>query len=156
MITTRHHTPADAAALVPLFQEMQRHYDVPCPPEATILRDLAKLPEGVGMLVAETDQIVGFGAFGAIYPGPHLKPGLFLKELFVAESARGLGAGRALMRALAAHAVERGYGRIDWTADRDDLRLLGFYDGLGAVRQEAKLFYRLSGVELAGLAERDD
>ena len=34
--------------------------------------------------------------------------------------------------------------------------MLDFYDGLGAVRHEAKLFYRLTGEELAGLAGENE
>jgi hypothetical protein len=56
--------------LARLFEEMQAHYNVPCPPTGTLLGGLASLPAGVTILVAETDRIVGFAAFSAIYPGP--------------------------------------------------------------------------------------
>jgi len=77
---------------------MQRHYRVPCLPRETILRDLASLPAGIEILVAETDRIVGFATFSAIYPGPGLKGGFFLKELFVEDAARGSGVGTRLCR----------------------------------------------------------
>jgi hypothetical protein len=38
------------------------------------------------MLVAvEQDAVIGFAALGAIFPGAGLRPGLFLKELFVSQ-----------------------------------------------------------------------
>ena len=89
--------------------------------------------------------ILGFAAFSGIYPGPALKPGIFLKELFVSAAQRGRGFGRELMRALAALARERGLVRIDWTADPENAKLLDFYDGLGGQRKPDKLFYRLDG-----------
>jgi GNAT superfamily N-acetyltransferase len=55
--------------------------------------------------------------FSPIYPGPGLSSGLFLKELFVSSRSRRIGAGTALMRAVAAYAVRHGHKRIDWTAD---------------------------------------
>jgi predicted N-acetyltransferase YhbS len=145
MITIRPRTPADDSALARLLEEMQAHYNVPCPPTDKILSDLASLPTGVTILVAETDRIVGFAAFSAIYPGPGLASGLFLKEIFVTKECRQSGVGSALMRAVAAFAVEHGHKRVDWTAARGNPRLLAYYEELGAQRQEDKVFFRLTG-----------
>ena len=153
LLAVRLHAPADNAALALLFEEMQRHYQVPCPPRETILSDLAGLPSGVEILVAETDRIVGFAIFATIYPGPGLKAGFFLKELFVSQGFRGVGAGRLLMRELARMALQRGHKRLDWTADGQNSRLRAFYDDLGGTVQQDKLFYRLSGEALAALAD---
>jgi len=147
-------SPADKTALTSLFEEMQRHYGVPCPPRDVIERNLAALPAGVEIMVAETDRIIGFAAFAAIYPGPGLRSGLFMKELFVTAGSRGLGVGKALIQSVARVAVERGHSRVDWTADRTDAGLLDFYSGLGALAQQEKVFYRLTGDALATLAAR--
>ena len=58
------------------------------------------------------------------------RPGMYLEDLYVAEEARGLGVGRRLMARLAAIAVERGWGRIDfqvldWNPARDFYHRLG-------------------------------
>lgn len=145
--------PADARDLAMLMQAMQAHYRVACPPHAEIVASLKALPPGNRILVAEVDGVLaGFAAFAEIFPGPGLRKGFFLKELYVAADRRGAGIGRALIAALARIARDEGHGRIDWTADRDDDRLLAFYDGLGGTRQEAKLFYRLTGEALAAMA----
>ena len=154
MSSIRPFSPADKTALVTLFEEMQRHYGVPCPPRDVIERNLAALPAGVEIMVAETDRIIGFAAFSAIYPGPGLRSGLFMKELFVTAGSRGQGVGKALIAAVARVAVERGHSRVDWTADRTDAGLLDFYSGLGALAQQEKVFYRLTGDALATLAAR--
>jgi GNAT superfamily N-acetyltransferase len=143
---------ADKTALTTLFEEMQRHYEVPCPPSSVIEGSLAALPAGVEIMVAETDRIIGFAAFAAIYPGPGLRSGLFMKELFVSAGYRGHGVGKALIQAVARVAVQRGHSRVDWTADRTDVGLLGFYSGLGALAQHEKVFYRLTGDALTSLA----
>jgi ribosomal protein S18 acetylase RimI-like enzyme len=152
MILVRAATSDDHAALAALFAQMQAHYAVPCPPLDEIVAGLASRPAGVELMVAERSGVlVGFAAFAAIYPGPGLKPGLFMKELYVAAGARGMGAGRALMRALAREAVSRRLSRIDWTADVDDVRLLAFYAALGGKPQPKKLFFRLTGEALDDL-----
>ena len=61
--------------------------------------------------------------------------------------------GKALLAEMARLALARGFGRIDWTAARDDERLLRFYEGLGAKQHPEKVFFRLTGEELARLAK---
>lgn len=144
---------ADHQALAELMVEMQGHYSVPCPPVQDILAGLATLPAGVDILVVVQDEaVLGFASACNLYPGPGLKTGFFLKEIYVADAARGTGLGRKLMAALAELALERGHRRIDWTADADDAALLRFYDGLGAAAYPKKVFYRLTGDALVGLA----
>ena len=147
--------PADHKALAALMAEMQGHYGVPCPAVEEILGGLASLPAGIDILIAvKGEAVLGFASACNLYPGPGLKTGFFLKEIYVADAARGGGLGRKLMTALAELALERGHRRIDWTADADDAALLRFYDGLGATVYPKKLFYRLTGDALADLAGR--
>lgn len=155
MISIRLHEKSDVVELAALFEQMQQHYDVPYPARDVILADLASLPAGVEILVAETDRLVGFATFSTIYPGPGLKSGFFLKDLFVAEAVRGRGVGQALLRRLARLAVARGLSRVDWTADRNNVRLLAFYDETGAMREEEKVFFRLTGQALQDFAGED-
>lgn len=154
MIAVRRIGTEDISDTAALFQEMQAHYRVACPPLDEITAKLAKLPEGVSVLVAADPSVIGFAAVGAIFPGPGLKPGLFLKELFVSAGARESGAGTALMQAVARMAVERGFARLDWTADRSDARLLSFYEAMGAVEQSEKVFLRLTGQALTRFVAR--
>jgi GNAT superfamily N-acetyltransferase len=149
-IVVRPRTPADDPALARLLAEMQGYYGVHCPPPATILNDLAHLPLGIEILVAEAEAVIGLAVFSAIYPGPGLAAGFFLKEIFVSEAFRESGAGTLLMRNIARIAVDRGFMRVDWTAARTRPRLLAFYDALGAIRQEDKVFFRLTGDALTG------
>ena len=67
MSNIRPFSTSDKVALVTLFEEMQRHYGVACPPTGVIESNLAALPAGVEIIVAETDRIIGFAAFSAIF-----------------------------------------------------------------------------------------
>lgn len=143
--------PAEAG-LVALMEEMQAHYGVFCPPTPDILQQLRVRPAGSEILVAEDDgKVGGLCAFSSTYPGAGLKPGIFLKELYVGAACRGQGVGRSLMRTLAMLAGERGLVRIDWTADAANERLLAFYDETGGARKTDRIYYRLDGEALAAL-----
>lgn len=155
-MTIRPFDPREAEALADLFEAMQAHYRVPCPPHAAIVAALRALPPGNRILVAEIDAaLAGFAAFAEIWPGPGLKKGLFLKELYVDAGHRGRGLGRRLVAGLAALALAEGHARIDWTADRANDGLLAFYDATGARRENEKLWYRLTGDALASAAAAD-
>lgn len=146
--------PADAEELAPLLEEMQAFYSVFCPPRDVIIETLRRLPVGAEILLARIDgRIAGFAGIGANYAGPGLKPGFFLKDLYVLRAWRGRNIGKSLMARIAAIAVERGYTRIDWTASNSDEKLLRFYEGLGGTIKNDRVFFRLEGEDLNALAE---
>ena len=78
------------------------------------------------------------------------KPGLYLEDLFVEPSCRGLGIGYALLRAVASIAVERGYARVDWSVLDWNEPAIRFYKGIGALPIEEWTIFRLQGDALEG------
>ena len=69
-----------------------------------------------------------------------------------ARRARGRGVGRALMAALARIAVQRDYGRFEWSVLDWNEPALGFYRSLGAKPHAGWTVQRLTGAPLAELA----
>lgn len=148
--------PADAPALARLLMQMQQEYGAPYPELPIVEADLAQLPTGVDIFVAERadGSFVGLAAVANLYPGPGLSGGFFLKELYVSPQARSLGVGESLMRALARAARDRGFRRIDWTVATENAGALRFYDRLGGAPQTDRFFYRLGPQALDALADR--
>ena len=154
MTTLREIEEADFEAMADALIEMQVYYRVPCPPRDAIIAGLTSRPAGSRILLAfDHDKLAGFACFSAIYPGPGLTSGFFLKELYVRDAWRGSGLGKKLMSRLAAIARQDGHSRIDWTVDADDLRLQSFYEMLGGQALPAKRFFRITGTELIALAD---
>jgi len=82
------------------------------------------------------------------------RPGLYLEDLYVTERARGRGVGRRLMARLAAIAVERGWGRIDFhVLDWNPAR--AFYHRLGMAHVPEWLRYGADEAALRRLAAED-
>jgi GNAT superfamily N-acetyltransferase len=77
--------------------------------------------------------------------------GIYLEDLYVRPSARGTGAGRALLATLAAICVARGYQRLDWSVLHWN-PAREFYHALRAVPVDEWVYYRLSGPGLEALA----
>jgi GNAT superfamily N-acetyltransferase len=104
-------------------------------------------------LIAEVDaQAVGFAVFHGTFSTWECAPGLWLEDLYVPPRHRRVGAGGALLGALARIAVERGCRRLEWHAlDWNELAL-GFYERLGAQRLSPWELHRLSGDALVRVA----
>lgn len=105
--------------------------------------------------VATVDGVTqGFSLWFLNYSTWEGTHGIYLEDLYVRPGARGCGAGRALLAALAEECMRKGYLRVDWSVlhwnpARD------FYHAIGAEHQTEWLPYRLTGVALHRLAAHD-
>jgi GNAT superfamily N-acetyltransferase len=83
------------------------------------------------------------------------RPTLYLEDLFVLPDARRGGIGRAFFRVLAAEALRRGCGRMEWVVlDWNELAI-GFYEQLGARHMREWYTYRLTADQLEQIAAPD-
>ena len=83
------------------------------------------------------------------------RAGIYLEDLYVRPEYRGRGCGRALLKELAAIAVERGCGRLEWVYLNWNQPGIDFYLSLGASRMSEWNTYRVTGDALKELAGRD-
>ncbi len=87
-----------------------------------------------GVLVADFGgRVVGIAVHYVIPWTYDLKPTLVLKELFVDETVRSLGAGAALIDALKRHAATIGAPRIEWSVLASNDNAKRFYLRQGAM-----------------------
>ncbi|MBO1768690.1 GNAT family N-acetyltransferase [Agrococcus sp. TF02-05] len=109
-------------------------------------------PRAFAHVVERYGAIVGIAIWFLTYStwtGTH---GIWLEDLYVDEAQRGRGYGRALMAALAAECVERGYRRFEWTVLDWNEPSIGFYRSIGAEPLDEWTTQRLTGDALAALA----
>ncbi|MBL8567968.1 MAG: GNAT family N-acetyltransferase [Phreatobacter sp.] len=157
-LTIRIAGPGDDAAIAAMNQAMDRFYRPGDEPDAAgdvvALMERIRADTQLGTQVAlafHAGQPAGIAFFALIHPGRRLGGLLFLKDLFVAEEARSLGTGEAMMRFLARFAAGKGIRRIDLTAEPDNKGAQRFYERLG-MKVRPAVFYRLEGEALARLA----
>ncbi len=100
-------------------------------------------------LVAESDgTVVAFALFFTNFSTFLAQPGLYLEDLFVKPEARGQGIGEALLTQLARLAVERGYGRFEWSVLDWNANAIRFYERMGATVLPDWRICRISGEAL--------
>ena len=103
-------------------------------------------------VVAEVDgQIVAFALFFTNFSTFLGRPGLYLEDLYVQPAHRGSGLGKALLRHLAALAVQRGCGRFEWSVLDWNENAIRFYQGMGATVMPDWRICRVTGDALAEL-----
>ncbi len=122
--------------------------------EADIRRDLFGENPRCFCDIAEADgQPVGFALWFYSYSTFRGRAGIHLEDLFVTPAARGLGAGKALLRRLAQRCVEADLGRLEWAVLDWNTPAIEFYDSLDAAALDDWTTRRLYGEALTRLAE---
>ena len=104
----------------------------------------------------EGEKAVGIALFFHNFSTFLGRAGIYLEDLFVLPEYRGRGYGKGLLKRLAAIAVERGCGRLEWSCLDWNRPSIDFYLSLGATRMDDWTGYRVTGERLAALAARRD
>ena len=95
---------------------------------------------------------IGFALYFTTFSTFLCQPGLYLEDLFVVPAARGRGVGKALLKYLAALAVERRCGRFEWRVLDWNTPSIEFYKSLGASVMPEWHLVRMTETEFATLA----
>ncbi|WP_293481704.1 GNAT family N-acetyltransferase [Phenylobacterium sp.] len=121
--------------------------------EADIRRDLfGENPRCFCDIAEHQGQAVGFALWFYNYSTFRGRAGIYLEDLFVRPEARGVGAGKALLRRLAQRCMEADLGRLEWAVLNWNAPSIAFYDSLGAGAMTDWTVRRLDGAALERLA----
>lgn len=157
-LVIRFATAADCAVILRFIRQLAEYEKLAhevVADEAQLRATLFADRPGAEVLLAElAGEPAGFALFFQSYSTFLAKPGLYLEDLFVDPAARGKGVGLALMSACARIAVQRRYGRFEWSVLDWNAPALGFYAALGAAPMTEWTVQRLTGEPLAALAAR--
>lgn len=105
-------------------------------------------------LICEKNGIpIGYAIYFFNYSTWLGKHGLYLEDLYISQTERGFGAGKALLKYLARIAVSKDCGRFEWSVLDWNQPAIDLYKSLGAEPQNEWIVYRLSGQKLLDLAD---
>lgn len=155
-LTVRRGTARDVPTILALIRGLARYERLATQMKATA-RNLRR--DGFGrrryfetLICGRGGEPIGFALYFFTYSTFVGKPTLYLEDLFVVPAARGKGAGRALLAALARVAVRRGCGRMEWAVLDWNRSAIRFYEGLGAQLRKEWILTRVTGPALRRLA----
>jgi len=107
---------------------------------------VAELGDGKG-----GGEVVAFALFFTNFSTFLAQPGLYLEDLYVKPDHRAHGIGKAMLTRLARLAVERDYGRFEWTVLDWNENAIRFYESMGANVMTEWQICRVTGDALAQL-----
>lgn len=104
-------------------------------------------------IIGEADgEVVTFALFFHNFSTFLTRKGLYLEDLYVRQSQRGQGFGKAMLGRLAQIAVERHCGRFEWSVLDWNAPAIALYKSLGADVMPDWRICRLTGDALVSLA----
>ena len=152
----RNATPADIPLILSFIKELAHYEKLSHAVVATeeLLNEhlFGKSPKAEVVLAYYGGQAVGFALFFHNFSTFVGRPGLYLEDLFVRESMRGKGIGKALLIHLAGIAVDRNCGRFEWAVLDWNAPAIEFYKSLGAAPIDDWTIFRVDGDALRKLA----
>lgn len=155
-VTVRVATFADAPLILEFIRELAEYerllHEVEAS-EADVRRDLfGENPRCFCEIAEHHGQPVGFALWFYNYSTFQGRAGIYLEDLFVRPEARGVGAGKALLRRLAQRCRDADLGRLEWAVLNWNTPSIEFYDSLGASEKNGWTVRRLDGEALLRLA----
>lgn len=147
-IQFRYAEPSDVSLILQFIKELAEYEEMADEVVATeeLLEEwIFEKKKAEVIFAMEGDVEVGFALFFHNFSTFLGRAGIYLEDLYVKPEYRNKGYGKALLKKLAAIAVERGCGRLEWACLDWNKPSIDFYLSMGAVPMEEWTIYRLTG-----------
>lgn len=128
--------PRDVPAIMGLIAELAEFekltHLVKVTPQALQRHLFGPKPVVEAMVGEVQGRVVAYALFFTNYSTFLGKSGLYMEDLYVQPAHRGAGLGKALLERLGRLAVERDYGRFEWSVLDWNVNAIRFYEKMGA------------------------
>jgi GNAT superfamily N-acetyltransferase len=149
-------TPADVPTIHTFIAQLAEYehlaHEMQATPALLAEHLFGPRPAAEALLARLDGAPVGFALFFSTFSTFVGKPGIWLEDLFVVPQHRHRGIGRALLREVAAIAVRRNCGRLEWSVLDWNEPAINVYRRIGAVAMQDWTTQRMSGPALRKLA----
>ena len=155
-LTFRNAARKDTSLILQFIRELadyEKMLDEVIADEATLETWIFDQKKAEVIFAVEDGREIGFALFFHNFSTFLGRAGIYLEDLYVKPECRGKGYGKAILKKLAALAVERGCGRLEWWCLDWNQPSIDFYRSLGAEPMSDWTVYRIAGDTLKQLAE---
>ena len=147
----------DVSAIVQLIRDLaefeQLSHLVQVTPEKLRPQLFGEKPAAEAIVAERGGEVVAFALYFTNFSTFLAQPGLYLEDLYVKPEHRGHGIGKALLKRLAALAVERDCGRFEWSVLDWNTNAITVYERMGATLLPDWRICRVTGDELRAMAK---
>jgi len=149
-------TIADVPAILALIRELAEYEQLThacIATEELLTRHLFGPDRAAESMVALVDdRVVGYAIFFKTFSTFLALPGIYLEDIYVQPAHRGKGIGKTMLKSIAQLAVDRGYGRVEWSVLDWNAPSIAFYKSIGAMSLDEWTMMRLTGDSLKAFA----
>jgi GNAT superfamily N-acetyltransferase len=159
-IVVRRPCETDIPALAAHFSDMQAHYGRPVPDVVAIKAAAVACRPAVNtfdprvLIAIAADTVVGSVVMNVTFPASELTLSLYIRDLYVAKSARRCGVGRKLVDAANQLRASEGFSALEWTTDSSNAAARRLYETCGARQMDRTYFNERRGATRQVAAER--
>lgn len=100
-------------------------------------------PRAKVLIVEEDQKPVGFSLYFYNYSTFLCRYGIYVEDLYIQESCRGKGYGKALLQHICEEAIHNNCGRVEWQCLDWNKPAINFYLNIGATPMSDWTVYRL-------------
>jgi len=104
------------------------------------------------IVALDGDTVIGYAVFFPYFATFRGQRGVYLEDIFITKTARGKGVGEMMLKYIAKLAKERGFERIDFQVLEWNAPAIGFYERLGAERNDDERHFKFSDEAFENLA----
>ena len=149
----------DVSAIVQLIRDLaefeQLTHLVQVTPEKLRPQLFGEKPAAEAIVAERAGEVVAFALYFTNFSTFLAQPGVYLEDLYVKPEHRGHGIGKALLKRLAAVAVERDCGRFEWSVLDWNTNAITLYEKMGATVMPEWRICRTTGDELRAMAKAE-
>jgi ribosomal protein S18 acetylase RimI-like enzyme len=148
--------PSDIGAITDLMREFAAFEDLADYFEATPEK-LAAVMFGEssyvnGFVAEDNGKLIAYALFYPNYATFRGQRGVYLEDLYISTTHRGRGIGEAMIRKIAQFAKQESCERIDFQVLEWNTPAIGFYEKLGAHRDESERHFKFTDTAFEELA----
>jgi len=105
------------------------------------------------ILAFDGDVPVAYAVFFPNFATFRGQRGIYLEDIFITKDARGRGLGEMILKYIAKLGRERGFERIDFQVLEWNTPAIGFYEKLGARRDDEERHFKFTDAAFQNLAD---
>lgn len=104
------------------------------------------------ILAFDGERAVAYAVFFPNFATFRGQRGIYLEDIYITKDFRGRGLGEMILRHIAKDAKARGFERIDFQVLQWNTPAIGFYESLGAVRDDEERHFKFTDEAFRKLA----
>jgi GNAT superfamily N-acetyltransferase len=104
------------------------------------------------LVAFDGERTIGYAIYFPYFATFRGQRGIYLEDIYLTKDFRGKGIGEMMLKQIAKIAKQRGFERIDFQVLEWNAPAIGFYEKLGAERNDEERHFKFSGEAFENLA----